>query len=343
MHGRSNAASAPALRANFNQRCDLPTSASGGALCRPHHCDGPATRSMAVPWRERPRDLAALAIMPAAREMVAHATLSLPQPERWSSESRRPAGVKRLQIRVVNSGRRAGIVRLATRALKALRASLVSLRPRCARLTALTARAASRSGQLSTAAAEVLDDGQRRRYCLIIFAGCDSRPPPHRPMWSTFESAVSGHGSFPTSQATSWFSVRATSCPRNRRPNRTALRPQARRRSARATPIEIIALPRRHACQTSMRQEPHPVRPFPLRTNRRHRRSEWAGVSWPKDDDARTGRGRRHRGRARAKDIARSTPMARTQSLRAFVRALARQAARECFELELKQQSRTIQ
>ena len=30
-------------------------------------------------------------------------------------------------------------------------------------------------------------------------------------------------------------------------------------------------------------------------------------------------------------------------SLRAFVRALARQAARECFELELKQRSRTIQ
>lgn len=30
-------------------------------------------------------------------------------------------------------------------------------------------------------------------------------------------------------------------------------------------------------------------------------------------------------------------------SLRAFVRALARQAARECFESELKQRSRTIQ
>ena len=40
--------------------------------------------------------------------------------------------------------RRAVIVRLATRALKALRSSLIALRPRCARLAALTARAATR-------------------------------------------------------------------------------------------------------------------------------------------------------------------------------------------------------
>ena len=57
----------------------------------------------------------------------------------------RPGGVEGVQIRVVNSGRRAGIVRLATRALKALRASSIPLRPRCARLTALTARVATRS------------------------------------------------------------------------------------------------------------------------------------------------------------------------------------------------------
>jgi hypothetical protein len=40
-----------------------------------------ATRSMTVPWRERPRDLAAFAITPAATDEVAHATLSLSQPE----------------------------------------------------------------------------------------------------------------------------------------------------------------------------------------------------------------------------------------------------------------------
>ncbi len=56
----------------------------------------------------------------------------------------------------------------------------------------------------------------------------------------------------------------------------------------------------------------------------------------------RTGRGRRHWTHARANDKARGDASA-DESLRAFVRALARQAARECFELELKQQSRTTQ
>jgi hypothetical protein len=56
----------------------------------------------------------------------------------------------------------------------------------------------------------------------------------------------------------------------------------------------------------------------------------------------RTGRGRRNCVRARARDIGRSTNGA-DESLRAFVRALARQAARECFRLELKRQPRSIQ
>ena len=49
-----------------------------------------------------------------------------------------------MEIHVEIFGRRAVIVRLATRALKALRAALVLLRPRGARLAALTARAATR-------------------------------------------------------------------------------------------------------------------------------------------------------------------------------------------------------
>jgi hypothetical protein len=53
-------------------------------------------------------------------------------------------GVERVSIHVAIFGRRAVIVRLATRALKALRASSIPLRPRFARLTALTARAATR-------------------------------------------------------------------------------------------------------------------------------------------------------------------------------------------------------
>jgi hypothetical protein len=55
-------------------------------------------------------------------------------------------GIDGVRIRVVNSGRRAAIVRLATRALKTLRASSTSLRPRYARLTALTAQVAIRLG-----------------------------------------------------------------------------------------------------------------------------------------------------------------------------------------------------
>jgi hypothetical protein len=56
----------------------------------------------------------------------------------------------------------------------------------------------------------------------------------------------------------------------------------------------------------------------------------------------RTGRGRRYWARARTKAIGRSGNGA-DASLRAFVRALARQAARECFEQELKQRQQTIE
>jgi hypothetical protein len=92
---------------------------------------------------------------------------------------------------------------------------LISLRPRFARLTALTARAATRVLATIDGKTEVLDDGRRRRYCRIILAGCSSQPPPHRPVWSMFESAVSDHGSFLTSQTTSWLSLRATPRPRH--------------------------------------------------------------------------------------------------------------------------------
>jgi hypothetical protein len=194
-----------------------------------------------------------------------------------------------VEIHVKIFGRRAVIVRLATRALKALRASSIALRPRCARLAALTARAATRvlatiDGHNGCATTEVLDDGRCRRYCLIIFAGCSSQPPPHRPMWSTFESAVSGHGSFSNSQIASRLSVRATSRSRNRRPNRIASRPQARCRSGRRT------VRRNHHAVTAVRLSEVDASGDALSApihceQQRHRRSEWAGVSWPKDDD----------------------------------------------------------
>ena len=48
----------------------------GGALCRPLSTPSSSHTSTSVPWRERPRDLAASAIMPAATAEVAHATLA---------------------------------------------------------------------------------------------------------------------------------------------------------------------------------------------------------------------------------------------------------------------------
>ena len=76
--------------------------------------------------------------------MVAHATLSVSQPEKVVVGFVHRGGDERVEIHVALSGRRTVIVRLATRALKALRASTIPLRARFARLTALTARAATR-------------------------------------------------------------------------------------------------------------------------------------------------------------------------------------------------------
>jgi hypothetical protein len=66
------------------------------------------------------------------------------------------------QIHVAIFGRRAVIVRIATRALKALRSSSIPLRPRCARLAALTARVAIRF--LATIA------GRHTQTCLTTFS-----------------------------------------------------------------------------------------------------------------------------------------------------------------------------
>jgi hypothetical protein len=91
----------------------------------------------------------------------------------------------------------------------------------------------------------------------------------------------------------------------------------------------------------SIRQEPHPVRP--IRTTRTTASAiEMGRRIMAARRRLETRRGRRYQMRAGTKgtDASNKGP---DGSLRAFVRALARQAARECFELELKQQSRSIQ
>jgi len=99
---------------------------------------------VSVRWRERPPIQTPSPAKPAASEVVAHATLSLPLPVLFVVGRCLAADNSRVWIHVVHSGRRTLIVRLATRAVKALRATVVPLRPRCAWLSALTARLASR-------------------------------------------------------------------------------------------------------------------------------------------------------------------------------------------------------
>jgi hypothetical protein len=159
-------------------------------------------------------------------------------------------------------------------------------------------------------------------------------------MWSQFESAVSAHGSFFTSESSlglsfARFDVREPTT----KPDCPSASGQVQIRSCK--PLTSSRCLGDTPASRSMRQEPHPVRPFhcgrtttsTIRMGRRimaERRRR------------RTGPSRRNRGRAPAKDIEHRTNGA-DESLRVFIRALARQAARECFELEVKQRSRTIQ
>jgi len=118
------------------------------------------------------------------------------------------------------------------------------------------------SWQRSTARTEVLDDGRKRRYCRIILSAAD-RSPLH--------VARRGARSNRRSQATIRFPLLKPllGCLFVRRhvretddENRTALRSQARRRSDSAPHVQIITLPRRYACQKSMRREMRSARPF---------------------------------------------------------------------------------
>jgi hypothetical protein len=132
------------------------THAPGGALCRPASTVPSARRSIAVPWRERPSFWTGWPAKPAASEVVAHATLSVSPSERSSLDSCIEATLNACRSTSRSFGRRAVIVRLATRALKALRTATIPLRPRCARLAALIAQVATRAratidGQLGSA------------------------------------------------------------------------------------------------------------------------------------------------------------------------------------------------
>ncbi len=243
---------------------------------------------MSVPWRERPRDLTGCAISPAATAEVAHATLSLSQPKQPTFTAAIGQSANAPESASSFIGRRTRLCGSRSRAQGAPRCFARA----CARLAALTARPANLRAQLPTASRGPLDDGRQRRYSRILFDGCNSQPPPHRPMWS-IRSAAPGHGFVFVSGFTPWSATRTTTCPRIARSDRTAFRPQARAPDPCTLQIDIVTLSRLHACQASIRQEPHSVLPIHsrTRTRNRHRRSTWAGVSWPNDDDIGAGGG----------------------------------------------------
>ena len=81
----------------------------------------PARRSIAEPWRERPHDLPAFAITPAATEEVAHATLSLSESEQAISLMRPAQSAKARAICPCLHRPSHSIVRFADRVFKALR------------------------------------------------------------------------------------------------------------------------------------------------------------------------------------------------------------------------------
>ena len=236
---------------------------------------------MAVPWRERPRDLAGSAITPAATEEVAHATLSLSQPESAISSMRPAQSAKARAICTVSSSAVALDCAVRGRALKALRVASPALRAAGGLDRAIREPL---DAQLSTASREPLDDARRRRYCRILFDGCGPQPPSHRPMWSTSNRRPQATIRFSLDSLPGRrFARRHVREANDRNGLRFGLRPGARsvqtsdrhRHAATAVRLSVVDA-----------SEPHSVLPIHSRTStrNRHRRSTWAGVSWPNDD-----------------------------------------------------------
>ena len=124
----------------------------------------------------------------------------------------------------------------------------------------------------------MLDDVERRRYCLIIFAGCTVSP---------LHIARCGAHSDRRSQAT----IRSPLL--NPHPGRLFVRRHVRKptiepdclsasgqvqiRQSQSSRCHGGTLVRSRCVGRSAQRAHH-------REQQRHRRSEWAGVSWPKDD-----------------------------------------------------------
>ncbi len=311
------------LRSNVNQRCDLLNNRVGRRSLPPASIRrrrrggqwqyrGVSDHEIWPRWRSRPRP---------RRWSLTPRCLCLSR-SGWSSDAYVRAALKACEIRVVNSGRRTGIVRLATRRAQGAPRFLGSAPPALRAADGLDHASREPFGrQLSTAAREVLDDGQQRRYCRIIFAGCDSQPPPHRPMWSSVR--IGGLRPRFVPHFSNHFLVRLLVRRHVREADdriglRFGLRPGA-------DPLAYTRF-RNHHAATAIRLSDVDASgaalsaPTSTADERRHRRSGWAGVSWPKDDDAERDAGGGNWVRARAKEIGRSADARRTSR---FARSFA--------------------
>jgi hypothetical protein len=150
------------------------------ALCAARTDVAPsAKRSIAVPWRERPPDLAGSAITPAATAEVAHATLSLSQSEPANSSMRPAQSARRAQSAPCLHRPSHSIVRLAV--ARSRRSALLRPRVRAAGGLDRPVREPLESNYRRPRV-NLLTNARPRRYCRILFDGCGPQPPSHRPM-----------------------------------------------------------------------------------------------------------------------------------------------------------------
>ena len=170
---------APAVCSNCNQRRDLLAERSGALFAARTNVTPRAKRSMAVPWRERPRDLAAFAITPAATEEVAHATLSLSQSEPANSSMRPSQSAMAAQSAPSLHRPSHPIVRFAV--ARSRRSALLRPRVRAAGGLDRPIREPLESNYRRPRV-NLLTNARPRRYCRILFDGCGPQPPSHRPM-----------------------------------------------------------------------------------------------------------------------------------------------------------------
>ena len=188
------------------------------------------------------------------------------------------------------------------------------LRPRCARLAALTAPSASlvaaiidgppRTAPASTRTAipDLLTTHIGGAIVKLSFAGCSTQPPPHRPVWSTRNRRPQVTVLSLLSTHTPWLLIRATTRPRIMLSRQTALWPRLQRRIRHPTLAHALDTSGAHVLIFS-RESGHAATAIrlsvadalgaalsaaqPQRNEyaNRHRRSRWVGVSWPNDED----------------------------------------------------------